>query len=119
MSRYDDLRRECDGNDVKIAAAFHRFIGHEQFQYRNQLHGFAGEGDERRVADWVIEMYDKKDILRRVWRGLERSGEAEDWVKHVGEGGTHEWVDLLRRMLRRAEERGDVESALENQDAKL
>jgi hypothetical protein len=119
ITHYDHLRQQYNGNEAKIANAFHRFSGHEQFQYRDELHRFAGYEDNARVPDWVIEMYDKKDILRQVWRELERSGEAAEWVKCVGEGGMHEWVELLKRMLHRAEQQGDGKTALENPEAKL
>ncbi|EIN08431.1 FAD/NAD(P)-binding domain-containing protein [Punctularia strigosozonata HHB-11173 SS5] len=119
VSRYDELSKEFHGDQLQIAAAFHRFVGHEQFQYRDDLHRFAGYGDDTLVQDWVKEMYDKKDILRRAWRELERSGKADEWVKDVGEGGPHEWVELLKRLLRHAEEKGEVEIAVENQEAKL
>lgn len=56
------------------------------------------------MQPWVVEMYEKKDVLRKVWRALEASGEAAEWVKGVGRGGNDEWVALLRRMLRKAEE---------------
>ena len=33
------------------------------------------------------------------------SASAEEWVRGVGEGGVGEWVDMMRRLLKRAEER--------------
>ena len=96
--------------ELAIASAWHRFDGHEQFAYRDALHAFAGFPDESdRVAGWEIEMYDAKGVLREEWRDLERLGEADEWVKGVGAGegeeGTKEWVELMRRLLKRAEER--------------
>jgi len=49
-------------------------------------------------------MYHAKDLLRSFWVELERRGEADDWVAGVGEGGTDEWVDLLQRLLKSAQE---------------
>ena len=61
-------------------------------------------------------MYDAKGILREEWRDLERLGEAEEWVRGVGAGkgekGVEEWVELMRRLLRRAEERHPGRSRL-------
>ncbi|PIL23510.1 hypothetical protein GSI_14822 [Ganoderma sinense ZZ0214-1] len=98
----------ADGRvELAIASAWHRFDGHEQFAYRDALHGLSGAG--HRVAGWEVEMYDAKGVLREEWRDLERLGEAGEWVKGVGAGegeeGTKEWVELMRRLLRRAEER--------------
>ncbi|KAM5533382.1 hypothetical protein V8D89_012932 [Ganoderma adspersum] len=102
-----------DPVELAIARAWHRFDGHEQFAYRDALHAFAGFPDEsdraHRVAGWEVEMYDAKGVLREEWRDLERLGEADEWVRGVGTGegeeGTREWVELMRRLLRRAEER--------------
>ena len=49
-------------------------------------------------------------MLRAEWRKLEKSGEAEDWVKGVGEGGMDEWIELMRRVARRADEKKRRES---------
>ncbi|KAF9445532.1 FAD/NAD(P)-binding domain-containing protein [Macrolepiota fuliginosa MF-IS2] len=57
-----------------------------------------------RVRRWEREMYDKKDILRKTWVHIEKSGEAEKWLKDVGRGGTDEWVDLMRRVVKFGEE---------------
>ena len=56
------------------------------------------------VQDWEKEMYGKKDMLREVWRGLERTGEAHEWVKGVGEGGSEEWVELMKKLLKKVDE---------------
>ena len=94
-----------DRTELAIAAAWHRFDGHEQFAYRDALHTFAGA--PVRVAPWETEMYDAKGVLRETWRELERRGEADAWVRGVGAGPdpVAEWVALLRRLLKRAEER--------------
>ena len=60
---------------------------------------------DARVPPWVREMYDARDVLRAEWRELERRGEARDWVRGVGEGGWEDWVELMRRVLKRAQER--------------
>ena len=106
-----------DRVELAIASAWHRFDGHEQFEYRDTLHAFAGFPDpEHRVAPWEVEMYDAKGILREEWRDLERLGKAEEWVRGVGAGkgekGVEEWVELMRRLLRRAEERHPGRSRL-------
>ena len=103
-----------DPVELAIANAWHRFDGHEQFEYRDALHAFAGA--DIRVPAWEVEMYDAKGTLREEWRDLERLGQADEWVRGVGlsagEKGTEEWVALMRRLLKRAEERHPERSRL-------
>ncbi|KAH9855321.1 FAD/NAD-P-binding domain-containing protein [Lenzites betulinus] len=99
-----------DSVELAIARAWHRFDGHEQFAYRDALHAFAAH--PLRVPAWEIEMYDAKGVLREEWRDLERAGLADEWVRGVGEGGVHEWVEMMRRLLKRAEERHPERSRL-------
>jgi len=62
------------------------------------------------VPQWVRDMYGKKGVSRKEWRELERIGEAESWVRGVGESGgedgAKEWVDMMWRLVKKAEERG-------------
>ncbi|KAI0656895.1 FAD/NAD-P-binding domain-containing protein [Cubamyces menziesii] len=103
-----------DALELAIARAWHRFDGHEQFEYRDALHAFAGH--PTRVPAWEVEMYDAKGVLREEWRDLERAGLAEECVRGVGEAGGEEgiqqWVELMRRLLKRAEERHPERSRL-------
>ncbi len=103
-----------DPVELAIASAWHRFDGYEQFEYRDALHAFAGASI--RVPAWEVEMYDAKGILREEWRDLERLGQAQEWVRGVGssggERGTEEWVALMRKLLKRAEERHPERSRL-------
>jgi hypothetical protein len=48
-------------------------------------------------------IYTHKNLLRRTWQTLERSGEAKEWVRGVGEGGDpeKEWVELMERVIKR------------------
>jgi len=103
ISRYEELRHKVGDSDLHIAAKWHVFAPQEQFDYRDDLHAFAGEAAQ--VPKWVREMYDKRDVLRAEWRDLERIGEAEKWVRGVGEGGVEDWIELMRKLLKRADER--------------
>ncbi|KAI0819405.1 FAD/NAD-P-binding domain-containing protein, partial [Trametes gibbosa] len=98
VARYEFLRTQ-----LAIARAWHRFDGHEQFAYRDALHAFAGH--PLRVPAWEIEMYDVKGVLREEWRDLERAGLADEWARGVGEGGIEQWVEMMHKLLKRAEER--------------
>ncbi|TCD65728.1 hypothetical protein EIP91_002257 [Steccherinum ochraceum] len=115
VSRYEDLRAQITARQPSlppsqlpfaIAKIWHILEEEHQFNYRDALHAFAGYKQEKwRVPAWVREMYPMKLVLRQKWRELEKNGEAEEWVKGVGEGGTEEWVQLMKKVLRRAEER--------------
>ena len=96
LARYDTLRRESE-DPWFIAQEWHRFAAHEQFDYRDDLYRFSGGSQV--VPTWEKEMYDNKGILRSAWVELEKSGEADAWVRDVGKNGLQEWVDLLKRLL--------------------
>ncbi|KAJ4490152.1 hypothetical protein J3R30DRAFT_3419426 [Lentinula aciculospora] len=112
MSRFAKFSSELGSEDpLLIAQAWHRFTDYEQFNYRDDLYEFADAstqegttGIEGRiiVPDWEKKMYVAKGVLRQFWVYLEKEGLAEEWVKGVGKGGMHEWVELLERMLREA-----------------
>lgn len=113
ITRHEILRGELGNDPLLIAKSWHRFTGHEQFEYRDHLYDFAGPGTSEKggplpakVADWEKEMYDQKELLRKVWVDLVKSGEADEWVKGVGENGIDDWIDLTRKMLKKAEEGG-------------
>ncbi|TFK26622.1 FAD/NAD(P)-binding domain-containing protein [Coprinopsis marcescibilis] len=129
MNRYQELRGTLWGasgdiDEVQgISKAWHRFEAQQQYDYRDHLSMFIESADPFpdqpiRVPSWEREMYDKKNILRATWVALEKSGEAEDWVRGVGEGGVEEWVDLLRKLLKRGEE-GQQPEVPELETAKL
>jgi hypothetical protein len=104
VTRYETLRSSFGDDSLSISKNRHKFKEHEQFDYRDRLYEFAegGAGAKVIVQDW--EMYGKKDVLRKVWRELERTGEAHGWVKGVGEGGLEEWVELMRNLLKKVDE---------------
>lgn len=111
VARYEELRARVGDDALAIARLWHKMEG-EQFAYRDELHRFAGgeyAGPEWRVPDWVLEIWEHKVELRAEWKELVRIGEAEKWVEGVGrsggEEGVQEWVELVRRVLRRSEER--------------
>ncbi|KAG5644713.1 hypothetical protein DXG03_007936 [Asterophora parasitica] len=133
ISRYEELRRNVGDSPLAIAKAWHRFEAMQQFEYRDALYDFvsAAQGgkldlvwgdqwgrtleDDGRVPEWEKEVYRNKDILRKAWVKVEEIGEAGKWVKGVGEGGTHEWVEMMDRLKKWAIEQGielkDVDKA--------
>jgi hypothetical protein len=105
ITRYEKLGAEFGNNMSAISKNWHKFEELEQFDYRDELYEFVEANPEARVvvADWEKEMYSKRIILRRGWRELERTGEADEWVKGVGESGTEEWVDMMRKLVKKVE----------------
>ncbi|PPQ73591.1 hypothetical protein CVT24_007959 [Panaeolus cyanescens] len=92
--------------DEKIAQKWCRFEPMEQFDYRDELNTLADKidrwpgSDTVRVDDWERLIYERKDELRRSWRELERSGEAKEWIKGIGQSQDkqiqiQQWVDLI------------------------
>ena len=110
--RHDRLRSEFGNDEIAICKAWHDLPLIEPFDYRDKLADFAPtatdshllEGQYIKVPDWQKKFYCEKFVLRDAWKTLEARGEADAWVHEVGEGGTQEWVDLMERLLRWAEE---------------
>ena len=115
MARHETLRLKLGSDDPQvITKAWHRFELLEQFAYRDALHEFASSWSSRKVSEWEKEMYVNRGVLREVWVELERRGEDKQWVLGVGEGdregeeGKRQWVAVMRRMLKWAEESGGL-----------
>ncbi|CAA7269973.1 unnamed protein product [Cyclocybe aegerita] len=119
----EDSAAEDKVSEAQIQKAWCRFEPMEQFDYRDLLADLVDELDGTspshpdgswmpvaRSKSWERELYDHKDVLRRTWRALEASGEAEDWVRGIGTGdhSEEEWVDLMWRVVRKGE--GDEKS---------
>ena len=52
---------------------------------------------------WERNIYAQKNILRKTWQALERSGEADGWVRGVGKGKDpeKEWIELMEKMIKK------------------
>jgi hypothetical protein len=102
LARYAEVSAPVNGNPTAIARKWSVFKEEEQWIYQDRLYEFAGE--DIRVPQWRKDMYHAKGLLRSFWVELERRGEADDWVRGVGEGGAEEWMALLQKLLKAAEE---------------
>lgn len=87
-----------------IAHDWHILLGVEQFDYRDELHGFIGEHDKT-VDEWVKEMYKAKDELRTIWRDLEKVGATDEWISGVGYRGIEDWICMMYKLLERQREK--------------
>ena len=124
ITRHVRLRSEFGDDELAISKAWHRFEPIEQFDYRDELGDFvpaapdsnldaAWERQHVKVPEWEKKFYCAKNVLRKAWKTLEERGEADAWVRGVGEGGTQEWVDMMGRLLQWAEENGLAVGAAE------
>ena len=111
VSRYEELRAKVGDNELAIARLWHK-MEQEQFVYRNNLHKFVGgeyAEKEWMVPDWVLDAWEDRAVLRAEWKEIVKIGEAEKWVKGVGESGgkeaEKEWIDLMKRVVKRAKDR--------------
>ncbi|ELU43051.1 hypothetical protein AG1IA_02919 [Rhizoctonia solani AG-1 IA] len=44
-------------------------------------------------------------VMRTEWKELERLGLAARWAHGVGKGGIQDWIDLMWRVIHRAEDK--------------
>ena len=98
LARYNELRDKWGDDTTVIAKQWHKLAESEQFSYRRDLLDIA-EAPQWYPEDWAEEIYCAKGELREAWRKLEKNGEADDWVRDVGEEGRESWVAMMRRLL--------------------
>ena len=55
------------------------------------------------------DIWGKKDKIRKEWKAIVEAGQGEKWVAGIGEvggeAGMQEWVDLIYKVIGRAEDR--------------
>ncbi|KAJ6488043.1 hypothetical protein C8R45DRAFT_264434 [Mycena sanguinolenta] len=112
LARYAELSASVDGVPAAIARKWSVFEAPDQFIYQDQLYEFAGL--DVRVPQWRKDMYYDKKVLRSFWVELERRGEANDWVHGVGESSADEWILLLQKLLKAAQEWESNQSSAES-----
>lgn len=106
VSRYEMLKSRFEGDELQVAKRYFRLEPREQFQYRDELYTLA-YGDEEETLrkyltpDWHETMYMNKASMRVEWEEMERTGEAAEFVKGVGELSRDEWKTLMFKLLDR------------------
>ncbi|KAF5356768.1 hypothetical protein D9756_006538 [Leucocoprinus leucothites] len=120
VTRWENLKAKR-GNETSVIKDWHRFEEPEQFDYRDHLSIFAeadpvgsssgsnakhqestsspSQNEPIRSQEWEKYGYYHKDILRNTWVKIEQDGEAEKWLKSVGNNGIDDWVDLMHRVV--------------------
>jgi hypothetical protein len=136
----EKLQAKSFGED-KVVKIWQRFEEPEQFEYRDQMSTFVETDplassscqDDKpgnhapalrpdttahpeghiRCQEWEKYGYAHRGLLRRTWVKIEKSGEAEKWLKDVGKNGVDDWADLMHRVVAYGEEleRSEEESA--------
>ena len=107
ITRSENLKSTGASTPLAVAKAWIRFVGDEQWVYRDELYEFArGESGTPpiKATDWEKECYGLRDQMRAGWVALEKSGKAGEWLKDVGKNGVQEWVELMHRVADYAKE---------------
>jgi hypothetical protein len=115
VSRYKMLKERLAGDELQVAKRYFTFEPHEQFQYRDEFYTLVYGDDEETLKkyitpNWHEKMYLNASLLRAEWEEMERTGEAKEFVKGVGEGSRDEWEKLMHKLLDRALEKLDIQN---------
>ena len=107
VSRYEELKAKFEGDEFQVAKRYFSFDLSEQIHYRDELYTIAYGDDEETlkkylVPNWHEKMFWNMVILRAEWEEMERTGEADDFVRGVGEVSRDEWEGLMHKLLERA-----------------
>ena len=112
ISRYERLKDNLKGDEFQAARRYFMVDPPAQYQYRAECYTLAYGDDEKLkkyiAPDWHKEMYLNNSLLRAEWEEMERTGEAKDSVKGVGEVSRDEWKELMCGLLERALEKRDT-----------
>jgi hypothetical protein len=108
LARAEEMQRTLSPEE--LAKRWHEF-GTDMIPFINGMNALAGDlgvpGSELPpVAAWQHELLNYALYMRNVWRKIVYAGEADEWVRDVGEGGPHEWIDLMRKVVQRGQEDG-------------
>ncbi|KAG9078793.1 hypothetical protein FS749_009145 [Ceratobasidium sp. UAMH 11750] len=103
LYRNEQLRREHNNSALNVARAWHRFKVDTAYDFVDLLWNKAQ--DSQRIPGWKRELMPQSIVIRTEWRELERLGLSKAWVDGVGKGGIRDWIELMRRVVKRAEER--------------
>jgi len=113
VCRYKRLRDKFGGDEIQVAKRYFIFGIPQQIQYRDELYTLAYREDEETLKKyltpaWHEDMFLYTSLLRAEWERMEETGEAEGFVKGVGEGSRDEWEKLMHKLLERVLGKGGV-----------
>lgn len=108
--RYWFLHREFKGEAQKIAKNWHEIAFEKDGWrgYRASLLEIADNKQEWGPQPWELEFTESQAIpsMRPEWFRLVQEGIAQEWLKDVGRSGRQDWIDLMRRVVNHAKQRG-------------
>ncbi|KAG9118449.1 hypothetical protein FRC07_007034 [Ceratobasidium sp. 392] len=102
LSRNNELRRQYNDSPQDVARGWHR-IGGKGYDFIDHL--WEKAWDIQRVPGWKRELAPQGYLMRTEWKELERLGLSKAWLDGVGKGGIQDWIELMRRVVKRAQER--------------
>jgi hypothetical protein len=113
ISRYQALKDKFEGDEFRVAKRYFTFDLLEQFRYRDELYTLAYRDDEEMLKQYITPEWHEKMIqyapmLRAEWEEMERTGDAKDFVKGVGEVSRNEWEGLMYKLLERVLEKSGI-----------
>ena len=122
ISRYERLKDEFGGDELQIAKRYFTFGILEQIHYRDELYTLAYREDEEMLKTyltpaWHEDMFLYTAQMRAEWERMEETGEAEEFVKGVGEVSRDEWEELMHKLLERVLGKGAISEINEGEQA--
>ena len=122
ISRYKRLKDRAGGDEFQVAKRYFKFGIPEQAHYRDGLYTLAYGEDKETLKKyltpaWHEDMFLYTPQMRAEWERMEETGEAEDFVRGVGEVSRDEWEKLLHKLLERVLEKGEISEIDEGEQA--
>ena len=113
ISRYERLKVKFGGDEFQVAKRYFMFGIPEQIHYRDELYTLAYRDDGEMLKKyltpaWHEDMFLYTLQMRAEWKRMEETGEAEEFVKGVGEVSRDEWVKVMHKLLERVLGKGDI-----------
>jgi len=120
ISRYEKLKNKLGGDEIQVAKRYFVLGILEQIRYRDELYTIAYGEDEEMLKKyltpaWHEDMFLYTAQMRAEWERMEETGEADEFVKGVGEVSRDEWEKLMHKLLERVLGKGEVSDISEEQ----
>ncbi|KAF8679578.1 FMO family [Rhizoctonia solani] len=101
--QWNDELQKTQPSALEVARAWHKFRGHMSYDFLDLLWQKANDG--RRIPKWKRDLVHHVYAMHTEWKELERLGLAARWAHGVGKGGIQDWIDLMWRVIHRAEDK--------------
>ncbi|KAF8761698.1 FMO family [Rhizoctonia solani] len=101
--QWNDELQKTQPSALEVARAWHKFRGHMSYDFLDLL--WQKANDSRRIPEWKRDLVHHVYAMRTEWKELERLGLAARWAHGVGKGGIQDWIDLMWRVIHRAEDK--------------